>query len=424
MKDDLAALNTITDKVLSYRRPSKTPERKTDEAATADFTFHEFFAGGGMVRAGLGLRWQCLFANDFDFKKSATYADNWGVGTIVTKDVRKLDAKEIPGRADLVWASFPCQDLSLAGMGAGLKGDRSGTFWPFWELVKTLDARKRGPRLIVLENVPGTLTSHGGKDFTAIADAIAEAGYRFGAIIMDAADFVPQSRPRLFIVAVAKGVAVPPGVLSADATMLWHPKALQVAHLRLAGKAKDQWLWWNLPAPPRRNTRFADLVEENPTSVPWHTPAETARLLGMMSELNKEKLAAAKKSGQLLVGTVYKRTRLDDKDEKVQRAEIRFDDIAGCLRTSSGGSSRQSIVVVKGNQVRSRLLSSREAARLMGLPDEYKLPKSYNEAYHLAGDGVVVPVVRYLAESLLEPIFASNQPAVADVSRHSVLAKH
>lgn len=91
----------------------------------------------------------------------------------------------------------------------------------------------------------------------------------------------------------------------------------------------------------------------------------------------------------------------------MQRAEIRFDDVAGCLRTPSGGSSRQTIMVVDGKRVRSRLLSPREAARLMGLPDTYQLPKNYNEAYHLAGDGVAVPVVRFLAEHLLEPLLAA-----------------
>ena len=108
-----------------------------------------------------------------------------------------------------------------------------------------------------------------------------------------------------------------------------------------------------------------------------------------------------------MVGGVYKRTRFDADGDKVQRAEIRFDDVAGCLRTPSGGSSRQSIMVVKGNKVRSRLLSPREAARLMGLPDEYALPSNYNDAYHLAGDGVAVPVVRFLAAHILEPIHAA-----------------
>lgn len=406
MGDGLEPLNRITDAVFAYKRDTKTAERKTDALADADFTFWEFFAGGGMARAGLGLRWQCLFANDFDAKKSATYNNNWGAGVMLTKDVGKVEPKEIPGKADLIWASFPCQDLSLAGMGAGLKGDRSGTFWPFWNLVRRLVDSGRGPKMIVLENVYGTLTSHEGKDFTAIADALANTGFRFGAMVIDAVEFVPQSRPRLFIVAIAEGVKVPEKMLGTEASLLWHPKALQVAHLRLTGRAKQQWLWWKLPAPPRRETRLADLIEENPTSVSWHYSAETAKLLNMMSDVNLDKVSAAKKSGQMLVGTIYRRTRLDDDDEKVQRAEVRFDEIAGCLRTSSGGSSRQIVMIVKGNSIRSRLLSSREAARLMGLPDTYKLPTAYNEAYHLAGDGLVVPVVRYLAEHILEPVLS------------------
>jgi DNA (cytosine-5)-methyltransferase 1 len=92
---------------------------------------------------------------------------------------------------------------------------------------------------------------------------------------------------------------------------------------------------------------------------------------------------------------------------KVQRAEIRFDDVAGCLRTPAGGSSRQTIMLIDGKKVRSRLLSPREAARLMGLPEEYVLPNNYNEAYHLAGDGVAVPVVSFLAMNIFEPILAS-----------------
>jgi DNA (cytosine-5)-methyltransferase 1 len=108
-----------------------------------------------------------------------------------------------------------------------------------------------------------------------------------------------------------------------------------------------------------------------------------------------------------MVGGIYRRTRTDDDGVKAQRAEIRFDDVAGCLRTPAGGSSRQSIMIVQGGMVRSRLLSPREAARLMGLPEDYVLPENYNEAYHLAGDGVAVPVVRFLATHILEPIIAS-----------------
>jgi len=78
-------------------------------------SFYEFFAGGGMVRAGRGDSWECLFANDFDHKKGRTYRDNWAGGQLKTIDVGRLKLSDIPDSADLAWASFPCQDLSLAG---------------------------------------------------------------------------------------------------------------------------------------------------------------------------------------------------------------------------------------------------------------------------------------------------------------------
>jgi len=183
---------------------------------------------------------------------------------------------------------------------------------------------------------------------------------------------------------------------------LWHPRALRNAYENLAPKLQEKWIWWNVPAPPVRNLSFCDLVEDNPVGVEWHTPKETAKLLKMMSPLNLEKVDDAKRSGRRMVGAVYKRTRLDDFGRKVQRAEVRFDDIAGCLRTPAGGSSRQVIVIVKGKTVRSRLISPRETARLMGLADDYELPTNYNEAYHLTGDGVAVPVVRHLAHHIFE----------------------
>jgi DNA (cytosine-5)-methyltransferase 1 len=159
-----------------------------------------------------------------------------------------------------------------------------------------------------------------------------------------------------------------------------------------------------MPKPQSRNTRFADFVEDEPDSVAWHTREETGRLLSMMSDVNLAKVEAAKKAKRRMVGAIYKRTRHDENGFKVQRAEIRFDEVAGCLRTPAGGSSRQLIMVVDGDCVRSRLISSRETARLMGLPDDYELPENYNEAYHLTGDGVVVPVVRHLAAHVFEPI--------------------
>lgn len=370
--------------------------------------FYEFFAGGGMARAGLGPDWHCAFANDFDLKKSLVYADNWESDTLVTQDVRKLSSADLPGEADLVWASFPCQDLSLAGGGAGLKGNRSGTFWPFWDLMLSLVAERRAPGMIVLENVCGTLTSHGGTDFAAICTTLDRAGYQYGAIVVDAVRFVPQSRPRLFIIAARAGFAMPEHIFSDGPTAEWHTRALRKAYDQIPTQNKQSWIWWNPEVPPPREKDFAEIIEEHPDSVRWHTPEETRQLLEMMSPINLAKVEQAKHSGLRAVGGVYKRTRRTPDDNKIQRAEIRFDKVAGCLRTPSGGSSRQLIVVVEDNIVRSRLLSTREAARLMGLPDTYRLPTNYNEAYHLVGDGVAVPVVAHLAATLFEPVLAQS----------------
>ncbi len=377
----------------------------TDEAGPPMPTFLEFFAGGGMARAGLGPKWTCVLANDIDRKKARAYAQNWGKSNLVTDDIRNVSADDIPQRADLAWASFPCQDLSLAGGGAGLRGNRSGTFWPLIALLQELQQYGRGPNVIVLENVPGTLTSHGGQDFTAIIRALHELGYQSGAMIIDAAQFVPQSRPRLFLVAIRNGLRLARHAVNDQPQPLWHTRAVRNAYDRLPPDLKNDWLWWRLKSPVKRSKDLADIIEETPDSVRWHTRQETTNLLSMMSAVNLAKVETAQLGGLAMTGTIYKRTRKEH-GIKVQRAEIRFDNVAGCLRTPAGGSSRQLIMVVDGQNIRSRLISARETARLMGLPDSYKLPAKYNEAYHLTGDGVVVPVVRHLARFLIEPLLA------------------
>jgi DNA (cytosine-5)-methyltransferase 1 len=364
------------------------------------FNFYEFFAGGGMARAGLGTDWTCLFANDFDPKKGVTYQRNWGKGTMLVDDLRNIAPSDLQGTANLVWGSFPCQDLSVAGNGAGLKGNRSGTFWPFMALLGELKNEGRAPAMIALENVVGTLTSHQGTDFAAICTALKDLGYKFGAVVVNAALFLPQSRARLFVIAVREDLAVTGA--SDGPQKQWHTTALKRAHAQLPKKLAKSWIWWDMPEPTKRQMRFADVIEERPNCVKWHTATETRALLSMMSDVNLAKVETAKASGVRMVGGLYKRTRLHH-GIKVQRAEVRFDDIAGCLRTPGGGSSRQLILMVEGDKIRSRLLSARETARLMGLPDSYVLPAVYNEAYHLTGDGVAVPVVSYISKHILEP---------------------
>lgn len=360
-----------------------------------------------MARAGLGDRWTCLFANDFDALKARTYRTNWPGEPLVEGDVWRIAPAQLPGRADLAWASSPCQDFSLAGARAGLKGGRSSALFGFWRLIEALDGEGRAPRALVIENVTGLLSSHGGADFAALAEALGSRGYRFGALEIDAEAFLPQSRPRVFVLAARE--APPAGLIGASP---FHTPAVSAAHAALPDHLKAQWLWWSPGAPPRRNTTLADLLEPD-VSVQWHRPDQTRRLLSLMAPLHAAKVQAALDHGRREVGAVFRRTRLEDGHRR-QRAEVRFDGLAGCLRTPRGGSSRQILMVVDDGQVRTRLLTAREGARLMGLPDDYLLPKAATGALQVVGDGVAVPVVRFLAERLIEPLLTGSSLAAAE----------
>jgi DNA (cytosine-5)-methyltransferase 1 len=375
-------------------------------------TFYEFFSGGGMARLGLGPRWKCIFANDACEKKSNAYRANFGPASeLAVRDVGSVSTEDLPGNPSLVWASFPCQDLSLAGNGVGLNGKRSGTFWTFWKLIQALTDQRRGASLVVLENVVGALTSNGGRDFHSIVNALADAGYIVGPMVINAVRFVPHSRPRLFIVAVDSKIRIPTVLHTSVPSAVWHTPALKTTYEKLPADLRESWIWWHLPVPTVQPGKLADVIEESPTGVEWHSHHETQRLLRLMSHANLRKVELASRLRKRVIGTVYKRTRPNSAGKKVQRAEVRFDQVSGCLRTPAGGSSRQTILVVDGNSIRSRLLSPREAARLMGVPDTYVLPENYTEAYHLMGDGLVVPVVNWLETHLLYPLASSARRA-------------
>ncbi len=359
----------------------------------------EFFAGGGLARLGLEPDFACAFANDIEPTKAAAYRAAFAGDDMRVGDIWKLNAADLPGKAALAWASFPCQDLSLAGARRGLAAPRSGAFWGFHRLIEKLAQEGRAPDVLALENVSGLLSSHGGADFTALIHALDDLGYRAGALEIDAALFTPQSRPRLFIIAARHA---PPHLSSSGPCDPFHTPALRAVVARLPEALRKHFVWWRLPTPPKRNTSLADLLDDDGL-VTWQSHEQTARLLSQMSPLQSARVEGLRESGARAVGAVFRRIRIEH-GQRVQRAEARFDGIAGCLRTPTGGSSRQFLLFIEGQRTRSRLLSPREAARLMGVPEHYPLPASQTQALHLVGDAVCVPVVRWLSQHLLAPL--------------------
>ena len=341
-----------------------------------NWSFYEFFSGVGLARLALEPQWNCVWANDIDPKKSEIYKAEFGDDDFRLGDIRGIEIDSFPPKADLAWASFPCQDLSLAGWRRGMSARRSGTFWAFWRILRSLTEKNDRPPIVVIENVPGLLY---GSNFLGLAEALTSLGMQFGAMVLDARWFLPQSRPRVFVVAVDATMDCSRFIDHMPEGRPWFPKAVENARANLPPHLASYWRWWQLPPICATVPTIDSVLEIGDPAVKWDNWDKTHRLLSLMNQTHIRKVDQALKKEGRAIGFVYKRTRNGS-----QRAEVRFDGVAGCLRAPGGGSSRQTVLLVEKGSVRSRLLSTREAARIMGVPDSFWLPDSYNDAYRRA----------------------------------------
>jgi len=341
----------------------------------APWTMHEFFAGSGLVAYGLKGQFSPVWSNDISEKKVAVYRSNFESDHLVLDDIKNIHGVDLP-YAHLSWASFPCQDLSLAGSMDGIDAERSGLVW---EWLRILQEMRQPPAVLVIENVAGLLSANKGDHYIKLHQALIEFGYKSGAMLIDAVHFVPQSRPRVFVIAVRKDIAVPDYLMDTKPTWL-HNKAAVVL-----GNILPDWIWWKASKPDNRYTVLKDIID---LSIPY----DKDDVLRLIPPKHREKLD----SMENVIATGYRRTR-----NGKQCLELRFDGIAGCLRTPEGGSSKQFVVVKHNGDLRARLLSPREAARLMGVPDSFLLPNAYNDGYKAMGDAVVMPVSSFIGKSFL-----------------------
>lgn len=360
----------------------------------------EFFAGIGLVRMGLERAgFDVLWSNDIEPDKRDLYTKQFGAGdaavpeehTFKLGDVGDVSASDMPEALALAWASFPCTDLSVAGARAGLHGTESGTFWEFTRVLRELAAEERLPAVVGLENVVGLATSHGGEDLAAIVRELNALGYSVDVLTLDARRFVPQSRPRLFVVgtkdvpeqAVGDDSALRPDWLNAvyaDPTLRMHRAAL--------------------PTPPLpKSSGFSDLAERLPVDDGrWWDETRTLAFERSLSPVQRDRIEALRASSAVVRRTAYRRTR-----KGLPVWEVRADDIAGCLRTARGGSSKQAVVEVGGGALRVRWMTGVEYARLQGADDYDIAGVRDSKVLFGFGDAVCVPAVAWLGEHYLMP---------------------
>lgn len=376
--------------------------------------FAEFFAGVGLVREGLeNTGWECAWANDISIDKMDTYVTNYGKEHFCLEDIWKIasnDSSVIPNEVFLYTASFPCTDLSLAGSRAGLAGNESGTLKALLKILQYKKLTNDLPKVVMLENVSGFLTSHQGNDVIETVRILSKLGFVIDIIELDAIFFTPQSRPRVFLFAVDESIAHhfmqikntqnpfdPWWSIFDDNPKLRSTKLKKI----IASNEELNWGLFDIPLPKPRRTTINDIIDCNipDDSSLWWTSERKNHLLSQMSPNHKEKLQVMIRQNSYSYGTVFRRMRAGK-----SMAELRVDGNAGCLRTPRGGSSKQILIRAGYEQWNVRLLTPREYARLQGVRDSFILPSNANKGYFAMGDAVCVPVIEYISNHILSPI--------------------
>ena len=320
----------------------------------------EFFAGMGLMRAGLERRgMETVFANDVDRTKAALYRENWGDDELTICDVRSLGGDDVPD-VDLATASFPCVDLSVAGYRKGLEGERSGLVMEFLRILNEME--ERAPRAVMIENVIGFLTTNGGGDWETVQNGLRSLGYATDHIVVDASAFVAQSRARVFLIGNRGRVSLPE------------------------------------PPPVRDDLRLSEIADRDGD---WWPPGRLGAFLLSLSAIQAERVAAYQTRDDMGFFGAFRRTR-----NGTAVWEVRADERAGALRTTRGGSAKQASLQAGGGCLAVRWMNVGEYARLQGAEDMSYESVTPSQAMFALGDAVCVPVIEWLAHNCLAPVLA------------------
>ena len=368
---------------------------------TLRLTVAEYFAGIGLVRMGLEQAgWQVVFANDISHKKYQMYEGFFPDARLhySVQDIFELDPQIIP-HAILATCSFPCVDLSLAGNMNGIHGKHSSAFWWFINILQAQG--NNAPPLVMVENVHGWLHSNNGRDFRFTVEALNKLGYVCDVLALDSLRFTPQSRPRVFLIGAKFKQSV--GI----EMILQRAKSLLPERLResLTANPDLSWFYQEIPEPPALCTNgLSRAVESIPDEdVRWWPRSEVQRHLDMMDVQHRVRVEQLAVQDKYSYRSFFRRIRNGH-----QRAEVRTDDVAGCLRTASGGSGKQFLICAGKETIKMRAMTPREYARLQGVPDSYPIVADGVQALTGFGDAVSVPVINWIAQNVLTPLIGDN----------------
>ncbi len=329
------------------------------------FTFIDLFAGIGGLRRGFdAIGGHCVFTSEWNKFAQQTYAANFRDNRPIEGDITQIGTDEIPDH-DVLIAGFPCQPFSIAGVSKknslgrqhGFLDETQGTL--FFDVARIIKDKR--PAAFMLENVKN-LTSHDkGRTFEVILKSLTEElGYRVWHKVIDAAHFVPQHRERIVIVGFRDDVP---------------------------------FSWDALRLPPKGGIRLSSILHPQDGS----QRAEHPYTIGDDARVNG-KYTLTDKLWQYLQGYADK--------HKAAGNGFGFGLVTGAdvSRTLSARYFKDGseILVSQGKGRNPRRLTPRECARLMGYPDDFRIPVSDTQAYKQFGNSVAVPVFEEVAR-IMQP---------------------
>ena len=329
--------------IMAFAKETPFPNTPEDECR---FRFIDLFAGIGGIRMPFQeLGGRCVFSSEWDMHAQKTYSVNYG--EIPAGDITKIPASSIPD-FDIVLGGFPCQPFSQAGLHKGF-ADTRGTL--FFEIERIIEEKR--PKAFLLENVKQLAGHDHGRTLQVILEHLDALEYHVDYKILRAADYgVPQNRERIYIVGFDRRYF--------DLPVNYH---------------------FPYPEPTHEKTRLGDILETNVD--PKYTISDK-----LWQGHQRRKVEHQAK------GNGFGFSLFTADSEYANTISARY---------YKDGSE---ILIDQGDGKNPRKLTPRECARLQGFPEKFVIPVSDMQAYKQFGNSVAVPVVRYIATSLVREMMS------------------
>lgn len=348
-----------------------------------EFRFIDLFAGiGGLRKAFESIGGECVFTSEWDSYAQRTYLANFHDSHELNGDITKVKATDIPDH-DVLLAGFPCQPFSIAGVSKknalgrkhGFADETQGTL--FFDVARIIEAKR--PKAFLLENVKNLMSHDKGHTFEVIKRTLTkELGYHIHIRIIDGEHFVPQHRERIVIVGF---------------------------------RDPQEFSWKALELPKKGSRRLADILHKEDGSEPkleW----DGDRFFDHKKKQVNPKYALTDKLWNYL--KAYKEKH-EAKGNGFGFGLVGPDDVARTLsaRYYKDGSE----ILIKRSRKNPRRLTPRECARLMGFPDDFRIPVSDTRAYKQFGNSVVMLAFSEVAR-VMKPFIVpeAKKPALKKVA--------